>query len=285
MTNLFTDFDLGAVLSGITLTDTAKPSAFQSLGTQLPNLSLQGAIIPKFTGLVSQWTAEGAAKPVSGTNGKIKLIPGKLAAIVVETEEAWTIDGLANAIATAAPTAHAKGFDYAVAGITDVPDDAVNFSVVGDTTNEATIGAGSDSLGDFLAALGLVEDGNPTGAVLTTGMVSYLMSQTNGVGGRALNVQYDFKAGSGSVEGLPFYTITSADKFGFVGDYSRYFWGQFSLNDTPVRIATEGIVTDTAGTVHNLVQDNKIAVIHEVFVASGVSDLNDFVKITPASES
>ena len=276
------DFDFGAIDSGLVLAEQLKNSAFQKLGNRVA-LPRVGTVVTGVTGVTSELVAEGGTKPVSGTGIEAKIGSNKFASIVVQTQEAWEYSSqIATTILETQPKAHATAFDQYIAGLVAIPGTFSNFVNLGATTNTQSIDAGVDASVDFDDAIALVASGEATGVALSTAMLSYLRRQRVGVTGvRVFDIEGDNN--EGTIDGIPYAIFRSSTAVGFVGDFSRFSWG--SDEEVFSRIAQDGIVIDDASVSHNLTQDNKIALINEIHQGANVLNLDDFVKISPVTGS
>lgn len=282
MTIQLSDFDFGAIDSGLIFAEQLKNSAFQKLGNKVA-LPRTGTIITGVTGVKSELVAEGGTKPVSGTGTSTKIGSNKFASIVVQTTEAWEYSSqIATTVLETQPKAHATAFDQYIAGLVAIPGTFSNFVNLGATAKTQAIQAGVDAGVDLDDAVAQVASGEATGVALSTAMLSYLRRQRVGTTGvRVFDVEGDNN--EGTIDGIPYAIFRSNVQVGFVGDFSRFSWG--SDETLSQRVAIDGIVVDDASVSHNLTQDNKVALISEIHQGANVLDLNDFVKITPASGS
>lgn len=272
------DFDFGAVDSKITLTERLNGSAFMKLGTKI-SLPLTGAIVTSISGITSRLVAEGGSKPVNGSGSKFLVGSNKFASIVVETTEAWQYDSrISDAVFEQQPKAHAVAFDAYISGLVAIPVEFTNYVSLDNTTQEVTISAGVEGTVDLDDARALVASGEATGIALSSSMLSYLRRQrvtTTGV--RAFEITGTNQ--EGTIDGTPYAVFKSPVAVGYVGDFSRFFYGVDSENSS--RFTQDGTVTDDNAVVHNLTQENKVALINEIRQGANVATLNDFVKITP----
>lgn len=274
-------FDLGEIDSGVILTDVTKQSAFQRAGQRI-TISPTGSVVKSISNVTSYGVAEGEKKTASGEGSSVVIGNNKFAAVVVETLEAWEYDNaLYEAIGEQMPSAHAKAFDAMVAGLTVVPAKFQNFATLA-SAQEVEVETGADASVSIDDAFSLVKDGSGDAYVLTTAMLQYLKRQRiAATGARVFDIEGDNN--EGVIDGVPYYTITSSTKVGWVGNFAdRYLWGTTGVTSRPFWMKDAGNITDSKGVEHNLTDQNKLAVFGEIFQGSGVADLEYFVKIVPA---
>lgn len=276
-------YDLGAVDSGVLLTETSKASAFQRAGRRI-TLNPTGNAIKSVAGITSYGVGEGKAKTASGTGSKVVVGNNKFAVVTVETIEAWNYDGrVAEAVFDFAPTAHAKAFDAMVAGFAPVPVEFSNFASLSEA-QEVEVGLGADASISLDDAAGVITDGSVTAYVLTTAMLAYLKRQRLNSGTRVLDVEGNNV--EGTIDGIPYYTITSSELVGYAGNFAeRYFWGTADVLSPTFFVKDAGTISDSDGVEHNLTSENKLALFHEIFQGSGVADLSYFARLVPADAS
>lgn len=285
MTLTLHGYDLGAVDTGVIITDISKASAFQRAGREI-TLARTGSAVKTISDVTSYGVGEGGAKTASGNSASVKVGANKFAAVIVRTDEEWQADGeelIADALYSDAVSAHAKAFDAMVAGLTAVPAAFDNFGTLAAAT-EVEIDTDADASVSLDDAFAAVANGNGNAIVLTTSMLAYLRRQrVAATGQRAIDIIGNND--SGVIEGVPYFTIVSTTPVGFVGDFSnRYVWGARNLFETDtIRVKDSGTISDSDGEEHNLTSENKTALFHELLQGSGVAGIANFAKIVPAA--
>jgi hypothetical protein len=276
------DLKLGTIDSNLLEKSRVDVSAFQRAGTKLTSLPLGGVTIGSLSDIESFGVGEGGKKLASGTAGAWIVKPNKFVSTVVETEEVFrTAENLVQAILTKQPQAHARKFDLYVAGLVALPPEFSHFATL-EAAQEVEISTGVEASTDMDDAHAAVLNGNVTAYVLTTTMKAYLHRQRVGTtGARVFEIIGDSK--SGTIDGVPYFCIAHTAKVGFLGDFDNYYWGVNGISDEFMyKIHTAGNQTDVNGIVHNLNEENKVALVNELLQGSGVSNIANFVKIVPA---
>lgn len=283
MTITIEDLQLGAIPTGLLEKTRVDASAFQFIGTQLPTLPLHGATIDGVGDVESYGVEEGGQKIASGVQSVTHIGAGKFVAACVLTEEAFiTAAHIRDALTKKQPEAHARKFDLIVAGLAPVPAGFSNFHTLKDVQS-ATISEGVEAGADLDDALSLVANGNVTGAVLTTAMLSYMRRQRIGAtGARVYDIQMTGQQ-TGVIEGIKFALISSTVKLGYFGDFSNFYWGTHVLDaQFAFKVKDAGNITDGNGVVHNLTDSNKVALISEIFQGAAFTNAANYVKVVPA---
>jgi hypothetical protein len=260
---------------------TAKGSAFQSVANK-GTITLRGKIKKSLKVAEGQnfSVKEGAKKLVLKSEfGEDIVLPSKKAFIVVTTMEAAEAEpDVINAFTTLAPGVFAQEFDYNVAGLTaDVnaggikaltaSTPVVNVEVVDAASLKGAYGA--------LASTGVL----PTAWVLSTALFGDLISLDATETDRKLSNEV---LTNKTLLGLPVQTFRSTAKVGFLRDFSKDEWA-IKDDKTIVRIAKDGVITDSEGVVHNLTQDNKTAYILEGFYSWYANPENSTVVLANAT--
>lgn len=273
----------------------ARMSVIQRLARQVP-LGANGVEIPVVTGRMSAgWVSEAGQKPASAGSMALKTItPKKLAAIAVVSAEVVRANpgNYMNLLREQIAEAFAIAFDNAAAHDAG-PDGTAGagpFSTYLDQTAKAVeIGTGATIHNDFVAALTLlVNDGKkltgwalddrlePTilDAVDTTNRPLYIdlptdeTSQSVARPGRLL--------GRPSFMGEGLYFNTTADVFGYAGDWSQAAWGV--VGGISYDVSTEATVTIN-GALTSLWENNLVAIRAEAEYGWLVNDAASFVKL------
>ncbi|GLZ62870.1 phage major capsid protein [Micromonospora sp. NBRC 107095] len=278
----------------------ARMSVIQRLARQVP-LGANGQEIPVVTGRMSAgWVSEAGQKPASSGSMALKTItPKKLAAIAVVSAEVVRANpgNYMNLLREQIAEAFAIAFDNATAHDAG-PDGTAGagpFSTFLDQTTKAvelgsTAQASGGVHGDLVAALTLlVNDGKkltgwalddrvePTilGAVDSTGRPLYVdlptdeTSQAVARPGRLLNRP--------SFMGEGLYFNTTADIYGYAGDWTQAAWGV--VGGISYDVSTEATVTIN-GALTSLWENNLVAIRAEAEYGWLVNDTASFVKLT-----
>lgn len=295
-------FELGEVDSQLVESERQKASAFKRAGTRV-NLPLTGTTIKGVTGLQAYGVGEGKTKTASGKSVAAHMGANKSVQVTVETKEAWNYSStIADAILTAQPTAHATLFDKVILGLAPVPADWKNFVVLktvaagNQAAQDAAYEAGTDirtieiPTGEAATVAlddveGAVAEGVITAYVLTTAMLAYLKRQRiASTGARAFDIVAD-GVDSGTINGgTPYYTVKSSVPVGVAGDFSKFYFGDFTFEgDTGYDVKDAGNITDSEGVEHNLTSDNEVALFNEVMQGAQVLNKANFVRFVPAT--
>lgn len=279
------DLQLGALPSGLLEKTRVESSAFLSLGTQIPDLPLQGTTIDGVGDIESYIVKEGGQKIMSGAQTVTHIRPWKFVAGTILTEEAFiTAAHIRDAITRKQPEAHARKLDALELGLVEATGDFANFPTLADA-QVVEISEGVDAGVDWDDALAAIRNGNADGAVLTTGMEAYLRRQRIGAtGARVFDIQKTPGSNSGTIEGIPYRTVTSTVKKGVIGDFSNFYWGTHELGDEFAhKIKDAGNITDNNGVVHNLTDSNKVALVNEIYMGVAYTNIANYVMIVPAT--
>lgn len=286
MTITLAEQQLPAVDTGVIHGITEKGSAFQTLGTQIP-LSATGAYIRSLENIKSFGVGEGQDKTASGTARSLVIGNNKFVAVVVLSDEAARENPrIAEAIFKRIPTAHADSFDGMASGEIAIPVGFYNFGTLADAP-VVPIGVGGEASVDFDDAEG--EIGLATGLAATPRFISYLKRQRTAQGMKALDIDItrNLETGvrEGTVNGIPFQLINSTGQYAYIGDFkANYFWGVADVEGGEnFYMRNQGNITDVDGVEHNLTGQNKRALFGASFYGSGVTDVNAFRKLVPAT--
>jgi HK97 family phage major capsid protein len=243
------------------------------------------------------FVAEGAAKAATGAEfSELVVNIKKIASIVMYTEELLEDAREDPSVLVGADVeaafmnlidAHALGYQAgaAIAGSFD--------SELTNTTQTTELGSTGDAFALAVsAAMEQVEanGGVPNGIVAASDVRAHLRDQRNAGDVIAQPVYTDgFNREPDSLYGLPIRYSSNLDAFpaaagkiaAVVGDYSH---AVFALRrDITLRTSTEATI-DVGGTLHNLFQQNKTAVLWEMRVGFAAHDINRmFANITNAS--
>lgn len=271
--------ELGAVDSGAIIETSQEGSAFYKLGKKVVGLGPTGQVFHNLTGQKAFGIGEGGKKVASGKAVPVKINPNKIQTSSVFTEEMIVQKpAVADALFNSAPVAVSVCFDDIIAGVAPVPAAWTNFATLS-TAAEKTIGVGEAASVDFDDAVGSLVGGVYNGMVVSSSMLSYMRRQRNSRDGRVFEITAD------TIDGLPYAVFNSTTKVGFVGDFRHLLVSLETfvspVSNTAYRLGTEGSITDTDGTTHNLLEENKTAVIYEVW-AGAAAVLSSFVKLVPA---
>jgi HK97 family phage major capsid protein len=278
----------------------ARMSAIQRLARQVP-LGASGVEIPVTTGRMSAgWVSEAGTKPASSGTMTLKtMTPKKLASIAVVSAEVVRANpgNYINLLREQIAEAFAIAFDNAAAHDAG-PDGTAGagpFTTYLDQTSKAVeLGSSAASAGgihaDLNAALTLlVNDGKKLtgfalddrvepmlfGAVDTTGRPLYVDLPSDETApavarpGRLLNRP------SYMSEGL--YFNTTADVYGYAGDWTQAAWGV--VGGISYDVSTQATVTIN-GALVSLWENNLVAVRAEAEYGWLVNDTASFVKLT-----
>jgi HK97 family phage major capsid protein len=278
----------------------ARMSVIQRLARQVP-LGANGVEVPVVTGRMSAgWVSEAGQKPASSGSLALKTItPKKLAAISVASAEVVRANpgNYMNLLREQIAEAFAIAFDNAAAHDAG-PDGTAGagpFSTYLDQTTKAVeLGSSAQADGgihaDLVGALTLlVNDGKKLtgfalddrvepmilGAVDSTGRPLYVdlptdeTSQAVARPGRLLNRP--------SFMGEGLYFNTTADIYGYAGDWTQAAWGV--VGGISYDVSTEATVTIN-GSLVSLWENNLVAIRAEAEYGWLVNDTASFVKLT-----
>lgn len=276
------DLGLHLVDADALVTDVQKTSSVAKAAKDVGDLGVVGLSIPKLSGLTAYGIGEGGQKIASGEASNIEIKANKLVTSTVLTEEAVAGSAaLTNAVFEGLPSANATKFDNIVLGVEEVPSAWVGFKSFSSLTNEIVLGAGEAAGVALDDALGLIKDGNATAILLTTSMLSEMRRQ------RVTNTgQRVFDFVDGTIDGIPYYTVSSSEKIAVVGNFNRAFFSITpfeNIEGSAVRVKDAGNITDSLSVVHNLTDSNKYALIYEDMVGFNYEE-DFFTKIVVESE-
>lgn len=243
------------------------------------------------------FVAEGAAKAATGAEfGELVVNIKKIASIVLYTEEliedaredpSVLVSADVSAAFQDLIDAHALGYAAGAAIVGQFDAELTN------TTNTVELGATGDAFALAVSqAMELVEaDGYMASGIVAASDVKAHLRDQRGAGDNATSPVYTdgFGREPDTLYGLPVRYTSNLDGFpagvgkiaAVVGDFNRAVFAV--RRDISVRTSDQASV-DVGGTLHNLWQQNKTAMLWEMRVGFNAHDLNDaFANITNAA--
>lgn len=272
------NLNLGSFDSEKIISETISTSGFAKLSAAVAVLPAHGTSITVTGGYKATGIGEGGQKVASGTNSSVKMGANKLQVSAVVTEEFLaTKAAVANTVLKQFPSVTARDYDRIVLGLDPVPADWDNFSTAASLETVEVIAGGESNLDD---ATDEVANGNITGILLTSKMLSYLRRQRNTLGTRVYDITDE------TIDGVPYAKVNGSEAVGIIGDFSQAYGAiqEFKnvTDGTSYRIKDAGTITDMSGVEHNLTDSNKYAFIYEQIVGSAFT-ADNLVRIVPAT--
>jgi HK97 family phage major capsid protein len=273
---------------------TSESSAAMQLAGQIP-LPGAGVSVDIITGNAeAEWVAETDEKPVSRPTMGSKLMTPYTLAVIVPFSNQFRRDKarLYQALVNKLPEALALKFDRTVFG--DVAAPGSNFDTL---QGAAAVGIAGDTYAGLVAADQAVATG---GGLLNGWAVSpqgrgLLLGAVDGFGRPLFTASPNTGGSVSQLLGQPVYMtrgvyLADADgagtgtdaQLGFAGDWSGAAWG--SVEGVQIAFSDQATLTD-GGTTINLFQRNMFAVRAEIEVGFRVRDLDQFVKLTSATQA
>lgn len=265
------DYLLPPIDSGVVLTKLVQSSAIAKLVPQIP-LSGSGSVFHTFASGDAEYVTESGLKPVvSVTGGSFEVDAKKFAkAIVLTDESVEDSPAIGKAALESVPEVFASILDRIAIGTKAKPSG--NFD-----TLAAAPSMEIDTVADLYAAIDTVEANDVTadGILFTSSMLNHLSGKVNSLGLPVFNIS------GGEINGIPYAVIKSSVKAAFVGPFAtRAVWG---IVPGYPKVTVHDDVVEVDGVLRALWQHNEIAVLGETRIGFRVADVNEFVKLVPAT--